>query len=167
MKEFKGKIFILMELILLFVLLGMIYTVIFVETTIIAFPEYAFQFRTIDISFSLVIVFTIVLLSTGLLIYHQYKKIFNTKALYTLYFVSGYLFLVIQGTLLYGKSHITNSWFRNEFYIDYFGLYKAYINDVSYKFFFDNIVVSIFYSLLFVIVIVSIWKGRLGAKEKY
>ena len=158
MKEFKGKIFILMELILLFVLLGMIYTVIFVETTIIAFPEYAFQFRTIDISFSLVIVFTIVLLSTGLLIYHQYKKIFNTKALYTLYFVSGYLFLVIQGTLLYGKSHITNSWFRNEFYIDYFGLYK---------FFFDNIVVSIFYSLLFVIVIVSIWKGRLGAKEKY
>ncbi len=167
MKEFKGIIFILMELILLFIVIGMIYTVIFVETTIIAFPEYTFQFRTMDISYDLVIALITAVLSTGLLIYHQYKKTFNLKALYALYFVSGYLFLVIQGTLLYGKSHITNSWLRNEFYIDYFGLYKAYINDVSYQFFFDNIVVSILYSLLFIIVIVSVWKGRLGAKEKY
>lgn len=164
MKLFKGILLIIMESILLFIAIGLIYTLYFVDTPLIIIPEYVYQFRTMNVTYGLIISLITALLSTGLLIYHQYKKVFNKKSLYILWFISGYLFLLFQGTLLYGKSEIGNSWTFDQFYIDYFGLYKADITRLSYHFFFDNIVVSILYSMLFLLVIGSIWKGRLGKK---
>ena len=119
------------------------------------FPVYG-----IYITFGLILSFTVVLFSGGLLLITIYKSIFGKNMQYILWVIYGFSFLVIINSLLYGQAVIGNSWLHTKYYIDAFGLYKVYIEQVSFHFFFESIGIKILYTSLLILMSLMLWKGR-------
>ena len=165
MKVVKKILFIVIEIILLFITFGIIYTLVFVEPPLIVAPEHVYQIRLWEISLGLVLALVLALVSNGLLIYNEFKDTFNKKSIYFLMFISGFIFLIVQWTLLYSKEQAPTSWVFYRFYIDYFGIYKAYVSSRASSLFFGSIFVSVFYALSLLLICVIIWKGRKESKN--
>lgn len=159
MDKIRTVLLLILMTIVIYIVTTILYTSIFIEMPYITSIGGALPFRFENISYGLIITIIGFFFIGGVLLYDYYHKTLTKRVLWYVWTVYGYLFLVFQGTLLYGSEVIGNSWLFNNFYLDAFGLYRVNVEEVSYHFFFESVGMSLFHTGIIVFAIVILWKG--------